>query len=115
MLFTQFQVNFIDLSVQKKRKIDFQDGRHGGHLGFRICTFFAIYDLQVTVMLLTKRPRRPSRISGRRDFSYLWYTSYPNAAYQVSSQLAFRLGEKEKNKFSRWRLLAIMDLWSERF
>ena len=42
-------------SVQeKKRKIDFQDGSHGGHLGFPIGTIFAIFNLQVTPMLLTK-------------------------------------------------------------
>ena len=46
------------ISVQeKKRKIDFQDGRH---LGF----------------------------SDRNDFSYFWSTSYPDASYQFSSQLA---------------------------
>ena len=40
------------LSVQeKKRKIDFQDG---GHLGFRIGTILAIFDLQVTLMLPSK-------------------------------------------------------------
>ena len=30
----------------KKRKIDFQDGCHGGHLGFPIGTILAIFDLQ---------------------------------------------------------------------
>ena len=40
----------VGLSVQeKKRKIDFQDG---GHLGFQIGTILAIFDLQVTLMLL---------------------------------------------------------------
>ena len=34
------------LSVQeKKRKIDFQDDRYGGHLGFPIGTILAIFDL----------------------------------------------------------------------
>ena len=43
------------LSVQeKKRKIDFQDGGHGGHLGFPIGTILAIFDLQVTLMLPSK-------------------------------------------------------------
>ena len=37
------------LSVQeKKRKLDFQDSSHGGHLGFPIGTILAIFDLQVT-------------------------------------------------------------------
>ena len=42
-------------SVQeKKRKIDFQDGGHGGHLGFLIGKILAIFDLQVTLMVLSK-------------------------------------------------------------
>ena len=45
----------VGLSVQeKKRKIDFQDGGRGGHLGFPIGTILAIFDLQVTPMLPTK-------------------------------------------------------------
>ena len=36
---------------EKKRKIDFQDGCHGGHLGFPIGTNLATFDLQVTPML----------------------------------------------------------------
>ena len=39
---------------EKKRKTDFQDGRHGGYLGFPIGTILAIFDLQVTPMLPTK-------------------------------------------------------------
>ena len=36
----------ISLSVQeKKSKIDFQDGCHGGHLGFLIGMILAIFDL----------------------------------------------------------------------
>ena len=43
------------ISVQeKKRKIDFQDGGHGGHLGFPIGTILAIFDLQVTLMVPSK-------------------------------------------------------------
>ena len=42
------------LSVQeKKQKIDFQDGCHGGHFGFLIGTNLAIFVLQVTLMLPT--------------------------------------------------------------
>ena len=45
----------IGLLVQeKKRKIDFQDGGHGGHLRFPIGTILAILNLQVTPMLPTK-------------------------------------------------------------
>ena len=81
----------ISLSVQeKKRKIDFQDGRDCGHLGFPIGTILAIFDLQVIPMLPTKfrvnwpfgsgeeaknrfstwLPRRSFWIFDRNDFSY---------------------------------------------
>ena len=71
---------------EKKRKIDFQDGRHG-HLGFSIETTLATFDLQVTTMLPTElqvnRPldsreeaknrfqdgQRPSWISNRNDLA----------------------------------------------
>ena len=44
----------IGLSVQeKKRKIAFQDGGHGGHLGFP-STILSIFYLQVTPMLPSK-------------------------------------------------------------
>ena len=76
---------------EKKQKIDFQDGCHGGNLGFPISTISPIFeDLQVTPMLPSKfgvnwpfgsgneaknrfsrwRPWRPSWISDRHDFSY---------------------------------------------
>ena len=85
---------------EKKRKIDFQDGCHGGHLGLPIGMILAIFDLQATQMLPSKfgvnwpygsgkeaknrfsrwRPWRPSWISDRHDFSYFLSTSYPDAA-----------------------------------
>ena len=53
MLPTNFKS--IGLLVQEKKpKIDFQDGRHGGHIGFPSETILAISDLQVTLMLSTK-------------------------------------------------------------
>ena len=51
---TKFRVNWP--LVQEKRKIDFQDGGNGGHLGFPMGTILAIFDLQVTLMLPTKFP-----------------------------------------------------------
>ena len=89
MLPTKFGVNLL-LGLEKKRKIDFQDSRHGGHHGFTIGTVLAIFDLQVTLMLPTKflvnqpfgseeeakyRFSRwlawgPSWISDQHDFSY---------------------------------------------
>ena len=75
---------------EKKRKIDFQDGCHGGHPGFSIGMILAIFYLQVTPMLPSKfgvnwhfgsgkeaknrfsrwLPWRPSWISNQHDFSY---------------------------------------------
>ena len=77
--------------MQMCRKIDFQDGCHGGHLGYPIGTILAIFDLQVTPMSPTKfgvswpfgageeakyrfsrwRPWWPSGISDQNDFSYI--------------------------------------------
>ena len=63
------------LVQENKRKIDFQDGCHGGHLGFPIRTILASFDLQVTLMLPNK-------------FQVNW---------------TFRSGEEAKNRFSIWR------------
>ena len=74
----------IGLLVQKKkRKIDFQDGPNGGHLGFSIGTILAIFDQQVTLMLRVNwpfgsgeeaknrfSPLQPSRIPDWNDFIY---------------------------------------------
>ena len=65
----------IGLSVQKKKqKIDFQNGRHGGHLGFPIGRILANFDLQVTLMLPT-----------------LFKVNKPLGSW-----------EEAKNRFSRW-------------
>ena len=84
MLPTKF--GSIGLLVQeKKRKINFQDGGHGGHLGFLIGMLLVIFDLQVTPMLPTQ-------------FEVNWLLG---------------LGEEAKNRFARWRLWgAILDLQS---
>ena len=99
----------IGLSVQeKKRKIDFQDGCHGGHCGFPIGTILAIFDLQVTLMLSSKFgvnwpliqekkqkiDFQDGRHGGHLGFSIgtilaiFGSTGHPDASYQVSSQLA---------------------------
>ena len=49
----KFQVNW-PLGSGEEAKIDFQDGHHGGHLGFPIGTILTSFDLQVTPMLPTK-------------------------------------------------------------
>ena len=69
---------------EKKRKIYFQDGRHGGLFGFPTGTIFAFFYLQVTPMLRTK-------------FRVNW---------------PFGSGEEAKNRFSRlrsWRPSLISD------
>ena len=43
----------------------------------------------------------PSWISAQKDFRYFSSTCYPDAPYQVLSQLAFSSGEGAKNRFSR--------------
>ena len=53
MLPSKFGVNQ-PFGSGEERKIDFQDGGHGSHLGFPIRTILAIFDLQVTPMLPTK-------------------------------------------------------------
>ena len=107
MLPSKFGVNWPFCSGEEA-KVDFQDGGHGGHLGFPIGMILAIFDLQVTSMLPSKfgvnwpfssgeeaknrfsrwQPWQPSWISDWHDFSYFWSTSHPNASYHVSSQLA---------------------------
>ena len=53
MLPTKFQVNGPFISGEEG-KIDFQDGGHGGNLGFPTLTILVIFDLQVTPMLPTE-------------------------------------------------------------
>ena len=50
MLPTKFQDN-LPFGSEGETKLDFQNGSHGGHLGFLIGTILAIFDLQVTPML----------------------------------------------------------------
>ena len=99
-----------------------QAGNCGGHFGFPIRTNLPFFDQQFTQILPTMfqvnwpfssggeaknrlsrwRPRRPSWISDRNDFSYFLSTSHHDASYQVSSQLAFRFRRRRKNRFSKW-------------
>ena len=80
---TKFEVNWpFGSGVEAKNRFSrrsekywgFQDGRHGGNLGFQIRTILAIFDLQATPMLPTK----------------------------LRVNWPFGLGEKAKNIFSRW-------------
>ena len=53
MLPTKFRVNW-PFGSGEEAIIDFQDGRHVGHLGFPKGTILAIFDIQVITMFATK-------------------------------------------------------------
>ena len=112
------------LSVQeKKRKIDFQDGGHGGHLGFPIGTILAIYDLQVVLMLPSKFGVNWPFGSGEeekidfQDGGHGGHLGFPIGKILATFDLQVTLmlpskfgvnwpfgsGEEAKNRFSRWR------------
>ena len=78
MLPIKFQDNNGLLFQETKRKIDFQDGGYGGHLGFLIGMILASFALQDTPMLPTK--------------------------FQVS--WPFSSGEKTKNRFLKIAAMA---------
>ena len=117
----------IGLSVQeKKQKIDFQDGHHGGHLGFPIGTILATFDLQVTLMLPSKFGVNWPFGSGEEakiDFQDGGHLGFPISRIlavfdlQVTLMLPskfgvnwpFGSGEEAKNRFSRWRPSWISD------
>ena len=75
----------IYLSVQEERpKIDFQDSRHGGQLGFPIRTILAIFDIPVTLMLPTKFGVNLLFGSGKEAknrFSRPWISDQNNFSY----------------------------------
>ena len=80
------------LVQQKKRKIDFQDGRLGGHLIVSIETILAIFDLQVTFMLPTKfRVNWPFSSGGEAinrfsKMAAIWRLSYMAAILDFRSK-----------------------------
>ena len=84
MLPTKFQVNWL-LGLGEEEKKKFQDGHHGGHLGFPISMILAIFDLQVTLMLPTK-------------FGVNW---------------PFHSGEEAKHSFKMAAMKAILDFQLE--
>ena len=105
---------------EKKRKIDFQDGCHGGHLGFPIGMILAIFDLQVTPMLPSKFGLSVQEKKQKIDFQdghHGGHLGFPICMIlaifdlQVTPMLPskfvvnwpFGSGEEEKNKFARWR------------
>ena len=113
----------------KKRKIDFQDGCHGGHLGFPIGTILAIFDLLVTPMPPTKFGVDWD-IEAKIDFQDDDHLGFPIGTIlaifdlQVILMLPskfgvnwpFGSGEKAKKKiFKMAAMAAILDFRSARF
>ena len=111
---TKFGVNR-PLAQEKKWKIDFQDGDHGGHLGFPIGTILATFDLQVTPMLPTKfrvnwhfgleeaknrfsrwPPWRPSWIKDRQKFSFFLIYKSPQCFLPGLESIGFWVQEKKR-------------------
>ena len=108
-----------------KRKINFQDGHHGGHLGFLITMIFAISDLLVTPMLPTKFwvnwlfglgeevkyifSRWPPWISDWNDLAIFDLQVTPMLPTKFGVDWPFSSGEEAKNRFSRWRPSWISD------
>ena len=110
------------LSVQeKKQKTDFQDGSHGGHLGFPIRMIFATFDLPLNLILPTKFqanwPFGSEEAKNRFSRGYhgghlgfwigtilaifkLLVTLMLPTKFQVN--WPFGAGEEVKNRFSRW-------------
>ena len=114
----------IGLSVQeKKQKIDFQDGGHGGHLRFAIGTILATFDLQVTRCFLASLEsiglsvQEKKRKIDFQDGGHGGHLGFPIGRIlaifdlQVTLMLPskfgvnwpFGSGEEAKNRFSRWR------------
>ena len=123
MLLSRIFFYSIGLSFQeKKRKIDFQDSGHGGHLEFLIGTILYLFYVQVTLMLPSKiffysfglsfqeKKRKIDfqdgglgfRIGTILIFFFFFFfcsTRHSDASYQVWSQLAFRCSRRSELDF----------------
>ena len=128
MLPSKFGVSWPFLQ-EKRRKIDFQDGGHGGHLGFPIGTILAIFDLQDTrcflaslesIGLSVQEKKRKIDFQDGGHGSHLGFligTILAIFDLQVNLMLPskfrvkwpFSSGEEAKNRFSRWRPSWISD------
>ena len=101
MLPTKFQVNWPFISGAEK--LDFQDGGHGGLLGFPIGMILAIINLQKKV----KKKSRECHILRHQEEEETKKTKqtqieHPDASYQVQVSWPFGSGEEAINRFSRW-------------
>ena len=115
---TKFQASW-PLGSGEEAKIDFQDGHHGGHLGFPIGMILAVFDLQVTLLLPTRFQVKWTFGSGEEGKKLVFqdgYSGFPIGTIlaifdiQVTPMLPntfqvdwlFGLGEEAKNTFSKW-------------
>ena len=101
---------------------EFQDGRHGGHLGYRNGTILAILNLYVTVMPPIKfRLNRTYGLeedvisrSKWNDFSNSESRCHCNASHYVSAQSDLRFGRRCRLKnFMMAAIAAILDIGTE--
>ena len=102
----------IGLLVQeKRRKVDFMDGRHGHYLGFLFGTILAIFDFFDWLFGSEEEekkgfsrwlPQRPFWISDQNNFSYFDLPVAP--MLPTKFQVNYPFGSEEVNdRFSRWR------------
>ena len=109
-----FLPNFMSVCLpfqEKKRQIAFQDGDHGGHLGFRIRTVLAGFDLQDTTILPTTIQANWHSVQEKKrslgfpigtilDIFDLQVT--PILPTEIQVNWPFGSEEEAKNRFSRW-------------
>ena len=77
----------IGLTVWEMSFEEFQDGRHGSHLGYRKWTILAVHNLHVAPMSPFEFwPWRPSWISKQNDFSNSESQCLTDASHHVSAQ-----------------------------
>ena len=126
----------LKLTVWEKMPFEeFQDGHHGGHLGYRNGMILAILNLCVTVMppikfqlnrtyglgvdivrRISRRPtRQPSWILERKDFTISESPCHCDASHQVLAQSDLRFGRCRLKNFkiswiSERNYLAILNL-----
>ena len=103
------------VSGEEAKKLDFQDGGHGGHLGFPIGTILAIFYLPsfMSICLSFQEKKRKIDFQDGGHGGHLGFrigTILAIYALQDTSilpikfhvNLPFGSGEEEKNRFSKW-------------
>ena len=124
-----------DLRFGRRSFEEFQDGRHGGHLGDRNGTILAILNLcnspmppikflhnltwfgrRCRLKNLKMAPRRLSWLSERNDFSNPESLCHCEASHQVMAQSNLRIDRRYRlTNFKMATMAAILDIGTERF